>query len=203
MASLPSHSSWTAPSASDRIKALNDIDKVCDPASPYITLIKSRRAHFLQDVTNLLRFAGLAIKSLTTETSDSQSHTSSLMEKQKPAFIDATSQYFSLLSSIDVNLRRQIYALEEADIITADVASKDSQTNVNSAVAGEKAARIGSGLGNFDVGWLNSRNDKVGKEMEAELWSKAREMVSRLEERRDKENEDVDMEHDGVFPVAS
>ena len=125
------------------------------------------------------------------------------MEKQKPAFIDATSQYFSLLSSIDVNLRRQIYALEEADIITADVASKDSQTNVNSAVAGEKAARIGSGLGNFDVGWLNSRNDKVGKEMEAELWSKAREMVSRLEERRDKENEDVDMEHDGVFPVAS
>ena len=34
------------------------------------------------------------------------------------------------------------------------------------------------GLGNLDVGWLNGRNDNVGKDMEAELWAKAQEFVS-------------------------
>lgn len=34
----------------------------------------------------------------------------------------------------------------------------------------------------MDIGWLNSRNDNVGKEKEAELWEEALRIVQRLEE---------------------
>lgn len=74
-----------------------------------------------------------------------------------------------------MNLRRQIYALEESNIIPSEVAQKDSQG---------KSAPDGSGLGSLDVGWLNSRNDKVGKEMESELWAKARRLVKDVAEKQ-------------------
>ena len=46
----------------------------------------------------------------------------------------------------------------------------------------------GVGPGNIDVGWLNSRNNKVGKEMEAELWTEAKAFVETLEEQKAKDN---------------
>ena len=42
-------------------------------------------------------------------------------------------------------------------------------------------AITGGGLGSLDVGWLNSRNDNVGKEMEAELWEQAQQLLQKLE----------------------
>ena len=71
---------------------------------------------------------------------------------------------------MDVNLRRQILALEEAQIIPA-AAPKDVPGLKEQTVVGPGT------LGNLDVGWLNSRNDKIGKDMEAELWTQARELL--------------------------
>lgn len=89
------------------------------------------------------------------------------VEDRKNAFSSAASDYFTTLSWIEVQLRRQIWALEEAGIIAAEASSQN-------------AGNQGS-LGSLDVGWLNSRNDKVGKEMEAELWAKARELIEGLD----------------------
>lgn len=137
------------------------------------------------------------------------------MEQHRESFTAATSQYFTLLSSVDVNLRRQIYALEEADILPAEAVTKETPTSlaVPSAVqgtspnasllrtgGGNKGVVTGGGLGSLDVGWLNSRNDNVGKEMRAELWREAERFVSKLEESRpgadrlkdDGEEEDAD-----------
>ena len=100
---------------------------------------------------------------------------------------------------MDVSLRRQIYALEEADILPAEAISKEppksqvipsaAQVNPLNASAskiggGTKGVIAGGGLGNFDVGWLNSRNDNVGKEMNAQLWGEAEGFVSNLKERK-------------------
>lgn len=110
----------------------------------------------------------------------------------------ATSKYFALVSSLDVRLRRQIYALEEDDILPAELIENEAQTNTAippgvSATAGGstgpvsrrlgsgKGAITGGGLGSLDVGWLNSRNDRVGKEMEAKLWYQAREFVQTVQ----------------------
>lgn len=39
-------------------------------------------------------------------------------------------------------------------------------------------------MGVLDVGWLNSRNDSVGKEMEAELWRELEGLVERMEKKK-------------------
>ncbi|MCJ1261962.1 hypothetical protein MMC22_001831 [Lobaria immixta] len=185
--------------SSDRIKQLNEIDK---------------------DVAQLLHSAGLAIKALTKH--DDRPSQSRSIEQQKEDFTTAASQYFSLLSSVDVRLRRQIYALEEAEIIPAEAATKEQPTNLvvpsglaaqanipntpaTKQVAASKSTSTGGGLGALDVGWLNSRNDNVGKEMEAELWGKAKDFVKSLEEEKNSHDEDIDLfvDHDKLAPRSS
>lgn len=117
-------------------------------------------------------------------------------EQHRESFTAATSQYFTLLFSVDVNIRRQIYALEEAEILPAEAVIKEppsslavpsaAQTSLpNSSLSrtlgGNKGLTTGGGLGNLDVGWLNSRNDNVGKEMKSEMWEEADKFIHKLE----------------------
>lgn len=136
------------------------------------------------------------------------------MDQRKESFAAATSSYFAILSSIDVRLRRQIYALEEAEILPADASAKDSQTNATlpPGIApmgvlnaqpprpASKGTITGWGLGSLDIGWLNSRHDHVRKEKEAELWEEAQKFVDKLSEERldTKQGTEVN-EDDGKF----
>lgn len=52
----------------------------------------------------------------------------------------------------------------------------DGQNPDTSRVAGDNVA--------LDVGWLNSRSGKVGRDMEAELWAKARGFLEALEAKK-------------------
>ena len=129
--------------------------------------------HF-QDVAKLINSAGLAIQGLTNAKSDdpTSTTTNNSLDTHKTNFKEATSQYFALLSSIDVRLRRQVYALEEASILAPESASRAGDT----AGAGGGAAGASNPL---DISWLNSRKDTVGKEKEAELWAAAREFMEK------------------------
>ena len=106
-----------------------------------------------------------------------------------------------------MNLRRQIYALEEAEILPAEAVTREpptilgvhstSQANsprssLSKSVGGNKAAFTGGGLGHLDVGWLNGRNDNVGKEMKSELWGEAENFVHKLEKRKASNNQEAD-----------
>ena len=140
----------------------------------------------------LLRCAGSALEALTTfETGseDAQDQSRSL-EKQKDVFTAASSEYLKLLSSIDARLRRQINALQDAEIIPAEAVTRDSQSGQTisssspamggpaplSKQTGGRSVITGGGLGSLDVGWLNSRNDYIGKGMEAGLWEEAQKL---------------------------
>ena len=161
-------------------------------------------------MAKLLDSAGAAIKSLTTVESDPEQDVAehASIGEQREKFAAASSQYLKLLSSIDVGLRRQINALEEADIIPAEAASKETQNDQSTSpvfaamggpaaqpkqVMGNRAAITGGGLGSLDVGWLNSRNDHNGKGMEAELWQEAQSFIEGLRHKKaaseDKEGE--------------
>ncbi|KAJ5893265.1 hypothetical protein N7495_004956 [Penicillium taxi] len=143
-------------SSDDRIRQLNDIDK---------------------DVTKLINSAGLAIKALTNTPGDSTMPHSSL-ESHKTQFKEATTHYFALLSSIDVRLRRQVYALEEASLL-----APDSNSRTDAITTGAGAAGVVSGASNhLDISWLNSRKNTVGQDKEAELWAAARKFVENLDE---------------------
>lgn len=145
----------------------------------------------------LLKSAGRAVQALTTElgTQAATPAVDQSIEKQKKSFTDATTQYFTLLSSIDVHLRHNINALEEANIVPAETSSRDTQNTLSlpSASAGQglppnaqyskntgsnKGAITGGGLGSLDVGWLNSRND-TGMEMEKDTWQEAERFINK------------------------
>lgn len=118
----------------------------------------------------------------------------SSIDQQKEAFSAAASDYFTRLYSIDVGLRTQIHALEEAKTVFAEAAANYQTSAAASAMlaayggkdgpaAAAKAKEVvtGGGLGSLDVGWLNSRNDYVGKQMEAELWKQASDFLAKSE----------------------
>lgn len=98
-----------------------------------------------------------------------------------------------------MNIRRQIYALEEAEILPAEVVIKEPpsslavpsaaqasppNSSLSRTLAGNKGVTTGGGLGNLDVGWLNSRNDNVGKEMKSEMWEEADKFVHKAREKQ-------------------
>ncbi|KAL4907493.1 hypothetical protein BDW74DRAFT_125041 [Aspergillus multicolor] len=152
--------------SADRIRQLNEIDK---------------------DVAKLIHSAGLAIQALTNARSNDPFSSSSdnSLDSHKARFKEATSQYFALLSSIDVRLRRQVYALEEASILAPDSSSR----------AGDTGSGTAAGASNpLDVSWLNSRKDTVGKEKEAELWAAARQFVQRVNQAPSADNAKVKTE---------
>ena len=136
----------------------------------------------------LLRYAGQAIEALarSSEQGDADALDVATLDERKMSFSSAASSYFQTLSAIDVNLRREVNALEAANIIPGEADSKGSQRRpeIPPAVAttggldpqtfrqsGVRRNPItGGGLGSLDVGWLNSRNDNVGKDYEAGIW---------------------------------
>ncbi|RAO69393.1 uncharacterized protein BHQ10_005405 [Talaromyces amestolkiae] len=149
-------------SSADRIRQLNEIDK---------------------DIAKLVNSAGLAIQALTNAKSTGTT-TGNTVTERKAAFKDSTSQYFSLLSSIDVRLRRQVYALEEAGILEAESSTATTVSFKNDTVTttGAGAGGTGTAAGTFnplEISWLNSRKDTVGKDKEAESWAAAREFLNR------------------------
>lgn len=137
----------------DRIRELNSIDA---------------------SIPQLLRAAGSAIQILG---SDSPSRD---LASSKAQFLDAITTYFTTLSSIDVRLRRQVYALQEAGLIKEGDA-KDAKRGGSTAAAAGNGAGAGGAL---DVGWLTAGGDQVEKDMEREVWGRAREFLERLVEEK-------------------
>jgi hypothetical protein len=118
------------------------------------------------DVAGLLTSASHAVSALTTSfASDGMSETP---EAQRAAFAGAAQEFLSGLQGVAARLRRQTVALEEAGIITPDASREEGVTVRN------------GGLGGFDVGWLNSRGNKVGRDKEGELVGEARDLLKEV-----------------------
>lgn len=94
---------------------------------------------------------------------------------QKEAFRSATNSFLATLHSIDVRMRRQIYALDEAGIVSLAPVPRQGPDNSKASL---KPNGVGS-VGNLDVGWLNSRGMRVERDMEAELWRDAKQFLEK------------------------
>lgn len=124
-------------------------------------------------------------------------------EERLDAFKTAMNSFMKTLHSVDVRLKRQIWALEEAGIITIKGADRREQGAEAAALAGSGGAAgpgaaapggVGSStkgslepngigqMGTLDVGWLNSRSNKVERVMESELWTGARQHLEGIVE---------------------
>ncbi|CAK1359153.1 unnamed protein product [Cercospora beticola] len=156
-----------------------------------------------QDVSKLVTSAGQAIHALTNrplnlyasgddEDEQMAGTNNDTVEDRKAQFKDNTESFFTHLQSIFVMLRRQTYALEEAGIITPDPLALPEQPKPVQAPAQSTPRGFApvpkeqqldperiknGGLGHLDIGWLNSRGNKVGAEKEAELVQEAKALL--------------------------
>lgn len=126
----------------------------------------------LQSITKLLESAGLAVKTLTSINSPSETTSAGRRE----AFTAATDTYLKDLHSVDVRLKRQIKGLDDAGVIKAEPETEEEGDKGKQAPETKSSA--------IDVGWLNTRSNKVGRDMEAELWERARNFLDSLEAKK-------------------
>ena len=166
------------------------------PSSPAAQQISFTPADRIAELNEIDR----SISTLLSAASDavgilSSSATSELQEKAlrspastRTAFTAAAATYFSTLSFIEVRLRRQVYALEEADLIRQG----DERDARRGRSLGNDSGMARVGGGPLDPSWLNARaSDKVGVGKKRELLAQAREFVERWEQGT--QNNDNDM----------
>jgi hypothetical protein len=129
-----------------------------------------------QSITQLLKSAGLAIKALTAIQDDATSSVATT-ESEMPTFKEATDSYLESVHSVDIRLKRHIFGLAEAGIV--DFAKATTQSNAPEVEKTREGGKV-----NLDIGWLNSRSGKVGRDKEAELWAKAREHLGKTKSKQ-------------------
>lgn len=141
----------------------------------------------------MLLSAGLAIKTLTTPASmlthniesspttppPSDTPAQPSLPSQLETFKTHASEFHRLLDSVRVDLRRQILLQDQAEILAP------LPTTSAAGPSGANAGAAGPNAGGFDIGLLNIRSDNVGKDMEEDLWKKARAFVEHLERARE------------------
>lgn len=173
---------------------------MADPASRPMTSA-DRIRELLEidgDVAHMLQAAGQAVNALTNrplEAADKDDGDTDMTNGNQPATLNVRQQvfeqnakdYYTVLQSVIARLRRQAYALEEAGIISADANTISNITVKKAPVAATQPGRgqaapdgerlTNGGLGNHDIGWLNSRGNKVGADKEKELAEDAKRLL--------------------------
>ncbi|PCD39023.1 hypothetical protein FGRA07_00294 [Fusarium graminearum] len=141
-----------------------------------------------QQIVQLMKHTATALNALTIPpTPESNQAQDPASEPPKPsldppaqkyAFRSATDSFLTALHAVDVKMKRQIFALEEASII--NLAPPQRQENNGPVMASQKPNGMGA-VGNIGAGWLNSRGTRVERDMEAELWDKAKGFLKKNE----------------------
>ncbi|KAF8422429.1 hypothetical protein EV426DRAFT_712849 [Tirmania nivea] len=101
------------------------------------------------------------------------------LSTQLSTFKHHASHFHSLLDSIRVSLRRQILLQDQLELLIPTPPSGTTATSGSSSINNPAPTSA------FDIGLLNVRSDNVGKDMEEELWNKARGFVENLERARE------------------
>lgn len=156
-------------------------------------------------VAEMIKQAGHAVNALTnrplSKDEDEDGDEEMVDEQQsvsasdrQEAFKKHTTAFYTGVQAVTARLRRNVYGLEEAGIIIDETSipkvSEPSSRQMPGQPAGrppkEEAPRItNGGMGNLDVGWLNSKGNKVGAEKENELMEEAKELLESELERKE------------------
>ncbi|KAI1422238.1 mediator complex, subunit Med11 [Xylaria sp. FL1777] len=155
---------------------------------PFVPFTKAERIQQLGDIdkkiVSLLRSTGQAIQCLGKRVVPDEDV---VMTESDPSqqFKVSMDEFMKTLRTVNVGMKRQIWGLEEAGIIS--LSKKELNTREEGGEVQASNARNGllepdgSGkIGGLDVGWLNSRSNKVEKDMEADLWQEAEDVLQRL-----------------------
>ncbi|KAI0434587.1 hypothetical protein F5Y09DRAFT_235802 [Xylaria sp. FL1042] len=156
--------------------------------SPFVPFTKAERIQQLGDIdkkiVSLLRSTAQALQCLGKRVTpnDNVAATDTNPTQQ---FKESMDEFMKTLRTVNVGMKRQIWGLEEAGIIS--LGKKEISTKEEGGEVQASNARTGllepdgnGKIGGLDVGWLNSRSNKVEKDMEADLWQEAEDILQRL-----------------------
>lgn len=132
-----------------------------------------------RSIVQLMNHTSTALNAVSMATTTRGEQPENNSETKKDSLHSATDSFLETLHSVDVTMKRQIMALEEAGIVNLSGPSK--QEPGNTAIKPSLQPNGMGSVGNLDVGWLNSRGAKVEREMEAELWQGARSFLEKEE----------------------
>lgn len=107
-------------------------------------------------------------------------------QNRREAFTSATDSYLKALHSVDSRLKRQIKGLDDAGVIKAEPEPEGEEEKAKPSVEARSNA--------VDVGWLKTRSNKVGRDMEAELWAKAKVFLEGMDDKNEQKGASA---HDG------
>lgn len=95
-------------------------------------------------------------------------------------FKDSINEFIRTLRVVNTGMKRQIWGLEEDHIVTLRKDDGEAQP-ATTEVRHPPLEPDGDGkIGGLDPGWLNSRSNKVERDMEAELWDQAETLLRRM-----------------------
>ncbi|KAK6836851.1 mediator complex- subunit Med11 [Apiospora arundinis] len=161
---------------------------------PFVPFTKAERMQQLADIdksiVSLLPTVGRALQSITktNATTDSENPQMATGDndddddgdgKDVAVFKESMDQFVRTLRSVDVLIKRQVMGLEEVGTVNF--------SGGNSSSGGEPKSKAlqpdGQGrIGGIEVGWLNSRSNKVERDMETEIWDELEVLMTGLVE---------------------
>ena len=158
------------------IKALNRIAEVSRP-----NLVRFCLVDTIQDIPKLLLASSSAVAALTNKPIDPSSlpadefsvDPSDPLAARKRAFLAHNRQFYTLLRSVRDGLRAEADALAAAGLLDSTPATDELGSGLTNG-----------GLGDFDVGWLNSRTMDVGVGKERELVKQLRELLEQVKNKK-------------------
>ena len=171
------------------IKALNKIAEVSRPNLVRLCLVDA-----IQDIPKLLLASSSAVAALTNKPIDPSSlpaDESSVdpydpLAARKRTFLAHNRQFYTLLRSVRDGLRAEADALAAAGLLDSTPATDELGSGLTNG-----------GLGDFDVGWLNSRTTDVGVGKERELVKQLRELLEQIKNKKNMlENDGEEMNED-------
>ncbi|KAJ8121088.1 hypothetical protein O1611_g10193 [Lasiodiplodia mahajangana] len=154
----------------------------------FVPFTKAERIQQLGDIdkkiVSLLRSTGQAIQCLGKRVPQDEGVS---MPDTDPIeqFKESMDDFMRTLRHVNVGIKRQIWGLEEAGIISLskkELATREEGGEVQASHARNRLLEPdGNGkIGGLDVGWLNSRSNQVEKDMEADLWQEAEDILQRI-----------------------
>ncbi|KAI0442164.1 mediator complex, subunit Med11 [Xylaria telfairii] len=156
--------------------------------TPFVPFTKAERIQQLGDIdkkiVSLLRSTAQAIQCLGKRAPlDEDIATTNTDPTQQ--FKESMDEFVKTLRVVNVGIKRQIWGLEEAGIISLNkkelnIREEGGEVQASNARNGLLEPDGSGKIGGLDVGWLNSRSNKVERDMEADLWQEAEDILQRL-----------------------
>ncbi|KAK8079251.1 hypothetical protein PG994_003058 [Apiospora phragmitis] len=183
---------------------MNSSQDIVGGEVPFVPFTRSERMQQLADIdrsiVSLLPTVAQALQSISKNDSTAETDTRMIGgsddSKDVTVFKESMDKFVRTLRSVDVRIKRQVQGMEEEGIVNLGD-DKNNSSNKGGEPKSKSLQPDGHGrIGGVDAGWLNSRSNKVERDMETEIWGEIESLAALLAEGRNgvmSEGEDTQM----------